>query len=37
MWNTSRKKILNLFNVFNKEKLKEFEKIEVKTNTIDNF
>ena len=37
MLNTSRKKILNLFNVFNKEKLKEFEKIEVKTNTIDNF
>ena len=37
MWNSSRKKILNLFNIFNKKKLKEFEKIEVKTNTIDNF
>ena len=37
MWNNSRKKVLNLFNFFNKKKLEEFEKIEVKTNTIDNF
>ena len=37
MWNFSRKKILELFNIFNNKKLKEFEKIEVKTNTIDNF
>ena len=26
-----------MFNFFNKKKLEEFEKIEVKTNTIDNF
>ena len=32
-----KKKILELFNIFNNKKLKEFEKIEVKTNTIDNF
>lgn len=37
MWNNSRKKVLNFFNFFNKKKLEEFEKIEVKTNTIDNF
>ena len=37
MWNNSRKKVLNLFSFFNKKKLEEFEKIEVKTNTIDNF
>tara|TARA_B100001063_G_scaffold247325_1_gene292675 strand:+ start:1125 stop:1850 length:726 start_codon:yes stop_codon:yes gene_type:complete len=36
-WNDSRRKILELFNIFNKNKLKEFKKIKVKTNTIDNF
>ena len=37
MWNLSRKKFLELFNIFNKKKLDEYEKIEVRTNTIDNF
>lgn len=37
MWNFSRKKFLGLFNIFNGKKLKEFERIQVKTNTIDNF
>ena len=37
MWNKSRKKILKLFNIFNQRKLKKFEEIKVKTNTIDNF
>ena len=36
-WNFSRRKILELFNIFNKSKLEEFKKIKVKTNTIDNF
>ena len=36
-WYFSRRKVLELFNIFNKKKMEEFKKIEVKTNTIDNF
>lgn len=37
LWNFSRRKVLELFNIFNKKKFDEYEKIEVTTNTIDNF
>ena len=37
MWNSSRRKVLNIFNIFNKKSLKNFKDIIVKTNTIDNF
>tara|TARA_B100000767_G_scaffold234972_1_gene228023 strand:+ start:1044 stop:1805 length:762 start_codon:yes stop_codon:yes gene_type:complete len=36
-WNSSRRKLLNIFNMFSKKKLENFEKILVSTNTIDNF
>ena len=37
MWNFSRRKVSELFNIFNKKKFKEYEKIKLTTNTIDNF
>ena len=37
LWNSSRRKVLNIFNIFNKKKLENFKKILVNTNTIDNF
>ncbi len=37
LWNFSRKKILEILNIFNKEKLKDYKEINIKTNTIDNF
>ena len=37
MWNFSRRKVSELFNIFKKKKLKEYEKVNLTTNTIDNF
>ena len=37
LWNFSRRKVLELFNIFNKTKTEDYEKIKITTNTIDNF
>jgi len=37
LWNFSRRKVLDILNIFNKEKLKDYKEIKIKTNTIDNF
>ena len=37
LWNTSRRYVLKIFNIFNKNKLDDFKKISVNTDTIDNF